>query len=319
MHLCEVCYDEFPGTQFFKMNECSHAFCHTCMQAFCELHITAGTVEELRCPTQKCDSIVPPYIIQTVLPEEAYDRWEKLLLQKTLDSMEDTVYCPRCGNVVIVEEEKELNLAHCPLCFFAFCTLCERVWHQGRSCETEEDLLEDLQQRDTSGMTHAVQRKFEELRKKLETEMKTKATVKKSTRPCPKCKIPVEKIGGCNKMTCKCGAFFCWVCGRAINGYNHFSAGSCPLFPGQVQAAVGVPVRMPNNAVIRMQAMLELNPDLQNNRCYCPMCKQQNLKSLDRNNHIKCWNCKTNFCFLCKQRISGVVSAHFVGPCTQHS
>ncbi|RUS84515.1 hypothetical protein EGW08_007754 [Elysia chlorotica] len=81
IHLCEICYDEFPGTQFFRIHECLHAFCHMCMQAFCEMHTKAGTVEELRCPTQKCDSIVSPYIIQAVLTEEAYNRWEQLLLQ----------------------------------------------------------------------------------------------------------------------------------------------------------------------------------------------------------------------------------------------
>ena len=47
-HECHVCYDEKPGIQFFRMSDCEHKFCHDCMAAFCELHVTDGTVEELR-------------------------------------------------------------------------------------------------------------------------------------------------------------------------------------------------------------------------------------------------------------------------------
>lgn len=321
IHLCEVCYDEFPGTQFFKIYECSHAFCHMCMQAFCEMHTAAGTVEELRCPTPKCDSIVPPYIIQAVLHEEAYERWEKLLLQKTIDAMEDTVYCPRCGTVVIVEEDRESNLAHCPVCFFAFCTQCERIWHQGRSCRTDEEILEDLNnQAKTGNQNKALAAKIGELRRKMEEEIESKRLKKKCTNKCPHCKAPVEKIGGCNKMTCKCGGIFCWVCGLPIKGYDHFRTGKCVLFPGApAPPPVGGLMRRVPDAVLRMQAMLEINPELANNNCHCPMCKQACLKGQDRNNHIKCWNCKTNFCFICKQRIIGLVTAHFLGPCNQHS
>jgi hypothetical protein len=29
---------------------------------------------------------------------------------------------------------------------------------------------------------------------------------------CPGCRIPVEKISGCNRITCRCGKSFCWLC-----------------------------------------------------------------------------------------------------------
>jgi hypothetical protein len=38
---------------------------------------------------------------------------------------------------------------------------------------------------------------------------------------CPKCKIFIEKNGGCDHMSCICGCHFCWNC-LAINGFiNH--------------------------------------------------------------------------------------------------
>lgn len=33
-------------------------------------------------------------------------------------------------------------------------------------------------------------------------------------RPCPKCGIYIRSEGGCRKMTCRCGAQFCFECGK---------------------------------------------------------------------------------------------------------
>jgi hypothetical protein len=48
------------------------------------------------------------------------------------------------------------------------------------------------------------------------------------TMECPKCKVTVEKISGCNHITCGCGAHWCWKCGKdfATSGetYAHLEA-----------------------------------------------------------------------------------------------
>ncbi|KAK1754382.1 hypothetical protein QBC47DRAFT_217051 [Echria macrotheca] len=57
-------------------------------------------------------------------------------------------------------------------------------------------------------------------KKRLDQEVKENEasadTVRKTTRPCPGCKAPVEKRGGCSLMTCTlCGQDFCWDCAVA--------------------------------------------------------------------------------------------------------
>eukprot|EP00931_Biecheleriopsis_adriatica_P005831 TRINITY_DN107316_c0_g1_i1.p1 TRINITY_DN107316_c0_g1~~TRINITY_DN107316_c0_g1_i1.p1 ORF type:complete len:969 (+),score=155.03 TRINITY_DN107316_c0_g1_i1:16-2922(+) len=34
------------------------------------------------------------------------------------------------------------------------------------------------------------------------------------TKDCPACKVAVEKLGGCNHITCHCGSHWCWHCGK---------------------------------------------------------------------------------------------------------
>jgi TRIAD3 protein (E3 ubiquitin-protein ligase RNF216) len=44
-------------------------------------------------------------------------------------------------------------------------------------------------------------------------------------RTCPKCKVCFIKSDGCNKMTCSCGVWMCYICSKIIpksTGYGHF-------------------------------------------------------------------------------------------------
>lgn len=41
-------------------------------------------------------------------------------------------------------------------------------------------------------------------------------------RKCHKCTTGLVKAEGCNRMSCRCGAFMCYLCRQPINGYNHF-------------------------------------------------------------------------------------------------
>lgn len=55
----------------------------------------AGAVDNLKCPDPSCRRSLVPGTVQQLLSPEEFSRWEQLLLQRTLDRMEDVVYCPR--------------------------------------------------------------------------------------------------------------------------------------------------------------------------------------------------------------------------------
>lgn len=65
----------------------------------------------------------------------------------------------------------------------------------------------------------------EEVEKEVQT--KGRLTVEEAIteaviRKCPKCKKPIIKSDGCNKIRCACGAYMCYLCQRAIRDYTHF-------------------------------------------------------------------------------------------------
>jgi len=63
---------------------------------------------------------------------ELYDRYDRLLLQHTLDTMTDVVYCPRhaCQCPVLIDD----SMGTCPACGYVFCIYCRLTYHGVSPC-----------------------------------------------------------------------------------------------------------------------------------------------------------------------------------------
>uniref|UniRef100_A0ACD5UL99 Uncharacterized protein n=1 Tax=Avena sativa TaxID=4498 RepID=A0ACD5UL99_AVESA len=299
----------------FIILPCHHYFCQKCMRTYCKMHVKEGTVLKLTCPDTKCGGVVSPNILKTLLEEDEFERWEGLLLQRTLDAMNDLVYCPRCETACL---EDECNDAVCPSCLFSFCTLCTNHRHVGKDCMTPEERIRILEERLKSKKLQSDQKKIDEAR--------SLQTIMRDAKQCPRCKMAISKIEGCNKMTCSnCGHYFCYVCNSAIAGYDHFGSGACRLFswddldrwearmnPGRrrVQHQPVAQEDAPAPAPAPLPEMQYTYP--------CPTCGKQYAK-FGNNNHIRCGSCRTHYCALCRKTVDKT-SRHF-GPrgCKQHT
>ena len=57
--------------------------------------------------------------------------------------------------------------------------------------------------------------------------------IEKNSKPCPQCKVNIEKNKGCMHMTCRnCKHEFCWIC---LQNWKNHSADECNTFKPSLQ------------------------------------------------------------------------------------
>jgi hypothetical protein len=92
-------------------------------------------------------------------------------------------YRPQCQHFSIFRKDTERisSTVSCVKCHIAeFCIKCAQTSHVGDCYKPDDEATEEWR--------------------------------RENTRYCPNCNRPVNKDGGCNHMSCTCGAHFCWLC-----------------------------------------------------------------------------------------------------------
>lgn len=270
----------------------------------------------MRCPEPGCRRPLAPYVVKELLGEAGYARWEELLLQRTLDRMEDVVYCPRCEVVCI--EDKD-HCAQCSNCLYVFCSFCQDSWHPGSECLDPHERLRVLERR--KGTSSAADRAHQ---MDLVNQAMSLKYLTSHSRKCPGCGMATIKNEGCNKMTCGyCRAAWCWKCQQVISGYDHFRESRCNMFDQEEINRWNAMMMWEGQRAQEVemgQVLLQVRgnaPGVQ--LCRCPVCGQENLRE-GRNNLLRCWSCNCHFCYTCRQWLRGRVGQHFMGKkaCKQH-
>ncbi|KAL4230632.1 E3 ubiquitin-protein ligase rnf14 [Mactra antiquata] len=237
-YACKVCFSEKAGTYCTVFYDCNHVYCNDCMSDYFTIQIKDGNVRGLECPDDKCESQAHPSQVKKLVSSDLFSKYDQLLFQTSLDTMSDVTFCPRpnCQSPVLME--REANLATCCVCNFPFCTLCRLVYHGLSPCRLKADGLVKLREEYLNADPRTkllLEKRYGKvtIQQALE-ESFTNEWLKQHSKQCPSCGAHIQKIDGCNKMTCmKCRCYFCWICNSSLsrgNPYMHYNTSGSPCF-----------------------------------------------------------------------------------------
>ncbi|KAL3625262.1 hypothetical protein CASFOL_030716 [Castilleja foliolosa] len=196
--MCEICADEKPKNENFRILGCSHSYCSDCVEKYVASKLQDNIVS-IKCPVSGCKGLLEPQHCISILPKQVFDRWSDALCEAVILATEK-FYCPfKDCSALLVDEKNGVNEviaeSECPECNRLFCAQCKVPWHSGINCAEFQKLNKDERSREDILLINL-------------------AKNKKWMR-CPQCNIFVEKITGCFFITCRCRYNFCYYCGLA--------------------------------------------------------------------------------------------------------
>lgn len=199
---CNTCCDQKMYYEVRSCERCKNVTCLPCLQYWVKDNVKRNAnvlIAPCQCKTPlKTEEIM----IALDFDQNLIEKFNEMSVKTAMLSFGSIVYCPnpkKCNEInmrnVKNEERKDKQII-CSKCDYAFCSECLNPYHDGKSCE-------DVMNKDDIEF------------KKWNRDNKTK--------PCNACGYPVEKIEGCNRITCGgCSSKFCWSCGALDPDDNHY-------------------------------------------------------------------------------------------------
>ncbi|BES94183.1 IBR [Nesidiocoris tenuis] len=227
---CQICYLDVAGSNCIEFRPCKHVYCKDCMGQYFKTRISEAQVTTMPCPQEKCSSEANPQQVKDVVGPSLFTKYDNLLLNVTLDQMDDITYCPRvaCGSAVVRDGDDKM--AACPACRYAFCVYCKRAYHGVEPCRMKsaevKRIVDEYQKGDSATRANLEKRYGRAQIQGFVNDMLSSDWIETNSKNCPKCDASIEKSEGCNKMACgKCQSNFCWLCLAILDRnkpYVHF-------------------------------------------------------------------------------------------------
>lgn len=219
---CKICFETINSPEMASMLRCGHAFCKDCWSGYISCRIKEGKeCLSTTCMEPKCnEKASPAFIREHAETPELCGRFDRFYTDAFVDTCTSVRWCPRqgCGNAVEWKLSETADLPRKPssqkchhrsvqcLCGFEFCFDCGNAAHAPATCEQVEAWHRALLEAEEAGDVQAAPRQEQE-------QVMAKKWILNHARPCPKCKVPIEKMQGCNHMKCtSCQYEFCWAC-----------------------------------------------------------------------------------------------------------
>ncbi|GFQ02132.1 probable E3 ubiquitin-protein ligase rnf217 [Phtheirospermum japonicum] len=140
---CEICADEKPKNENFRILGCDHSYCSDCMEKYVATKLQDNIVA-INCPVSGCEGFLEPQHCISILPKQVFDRWGDALSESVILATQK-FYCPfkDCSALLVDDKNEAIAESECPDCNRLFCAQCKVPWHSGIDCTGFKKLNKD--------------------------------------------------------------------------------------------------------------------------------------------------------------------------------
>jgi len=205
----QICYMSKPvSDQFAPLESCEHGstlVCKECYVGHLKYEIDNGKVQDgVACCVDGCSTKLSEDQLRPLVPAATLAKYGRFRANAEDATLRE---CFNCNTMQSGDPDNPIM--RCVKCGSQFC-----YYHATRHEPTDEACRK----------YHVEQRSVDAQNLKL---------LSKTAAACPRCKAVTTKSEGCNHMTCRCKAEWCWLCGMDITGNHqwHYTPGNpigCP-------------------------------------------------------------------------------------------
>ncbi|XVE90685.1 hypothetical protein DITRI_Ditri20bG0096600 [Diplodiscus trichospermus] len=202
---CGICFETYTNAQLHAA-ACGHPFCSSCWAGYISTAINDGPgCLMLRCPDPSCAAAVRQDMINTLASDEDKVKYFRYFIRSYVEDNRKTKWCPAPGcdyavDFILGSGSYDVTCR----CSYSFCWNCTEEAHRPVDCGTVAKWI---------------------LKNSAESENMN--WILANSKPCPKCKRPIEKNQGCMHITCTppCKFEFCWLCLGAWSEHGERTGG----------------------------------------------------------------------------------------------
>ncbi|KAF2815032.1 uncharacterized protein BDZ99DRAFT_189117 [Mytilinidion resinicola] len=195
---CLVCTEPKTARHFptcAPTSSCTHdaQTCTRCLRQWITSEFEGKVWDQIDCP--ECRERMQYEDMKQFAPSSIFRKYDRLSTKAALEAIPGFHWCPskNCTSGQVHDSGYESPKFECIACQRRYCVVHNRRWHEGETC-AEFDYRTDGTQ-------------------KMEEERASERLIQETAKKCPGCKGNVEKMSGCDHMTCsKCRHQFCWIC-----------------------------------------------------------------------------------------------------------
>ncbi|XP_022017940.1 probable E3 ubiquitin-protein ligase ARI8 isoform X1 [Helianthus annuus] len=217
---CGICFEVYTCDKMSSA-ACGHPFCVTCWQGYISTAINDGPgCLMLRCPDPSCGAAIGQDMIIKLVSHDDREKYERYFLRSFVEDNRKTKWCPAPGcdyavDFIVGGGTFDVTCR----CSYSFCWNCTEEAHRPVDCDTVSKWI-----------------------RKNSAESENMNWILANSKPCPKCKRPIEKNQGCMHITCTppCKFEFCWLCLGAWSDHGERTGGfyACNRYEAAKQEGV---------------------------------------------------------------------------------